>query len=72
MSSSAMNLPSFAVFLQEVVLCKEEVPLCFPCRPSSLGFYFYGGLIFKNMFSQQNYSSGDYGSHLHSDYELNW
>ena len=40
--------------------------------PSSLGFYFHGGLIFKNMFSQQNYSSGDYGSHLHSDYELSW
>ena len=67
-----MTLSSFAVFLQEAVLCKEEVPLCFPCRPSSLGFYFHGGLIFKNMFSQQNYSSGDYRSHLHSDYELSW
>lgn len=38
---------------------QEEVLLCFPCMLSSLDFYFHWGLIFKNMFLQQNYNCGD-------------
>lgn len=64
-----MHRLSFAVFLQETVLCEEEVLLCFPCRLSRLGFYFHGGLIFKNMFLQQNYSSGDMAVSYNSGYE---
>lgn len=67
-SSSAMSLPSFAVFLQEAVQQGRSAALfSFVVLPWALS---WEALFFKNMFSQQNYSL-EITCITNLDYELN-